>query len=321
MLPVYELSIFSSLAFGWLTWFTWRRKSKITHMQMMVSGMTLGMCIGLIAGLVLGAELKGDLYSSTVWGMLAGGLVGFIFGIPISLLCTIEGTLSGVMAGMMGAMLGEMVPISKIEPLLLIFLLLFTACILILTKMMETNEVIENRKWFFSIHNPLVPVLLLAGVFGWYQSLDFPLSTPKQEGSHANHNQSQEKINQEKGNNVQKESVDVTISLEIDAAEFSYKPNQLFIKKGVPTQLSLKNTGKVEHDLEIVADKNSFILFATENFHAHGGSEQSDKIHLHAKPGEKATSVINATRKGTYKFVCTIPGHKESGMIGTITVI
>ena len=39
-----------------------------------------------------------------------------------------------------------------------------------------------------------------------------------------------------------------------------------------------------------------------------------------AKPGQTVTLDFTPTAKGTYEYVCTIPGHKEAGMKGTITV-
>lgn len=316
MASTYPVFIYTGLSFGWLTWFVWRRKGQIDHMHAMISGMSMGMFIGLIAGLLFGAQLKGDLYSSTVWGMLAGGAAGFIFGIPVSLLCTIEGTLSGVMAGMMGAMLGEMVPPNKVGPLLFLFLLLFTGCILLVTKMVAKEEEGNGKMRPFSIHNPILPALVLTGVFFWYQTLEISLLIPGKESQHGSHLQSGHTV--QDGNDQPAEQV---LELTIEAVDFSYRPNELFIKKGVPTKLHLKNYGSVEHDLEIIAEKNSFLFTPSANSHAHHGSDESAKVHLHAKPGEVATSVIHAKAEGTYRFICTIPGHKENGMIGTIKVM
>ena len=39
-----------------------------------------------------------------------------------------------------------------------------------------------------------------------------------------------------------------------------------------------------------------------------------------AKPGQTVTLEFTPTAKGTFEYVCTIPGHKEAGMKGTITV-
>jgi plastocyanin len=41
---------------------------------------------------------------------------------------------------------------------------------------------------------------------------------------------------------------------------------------------------------------------------------------VHAKAGKTARASIRIKKAGTYKFWCTILGHKKQGMTGTITV-
>lgn len=41
---------------------------------------------------------------------------------------------------------------------------------------------------------------------------------------------------------------------------------------------------------------------------------------VHAKAGKTARGSFRITKAGTYKFWCTILGHKKQGMVGTITV-
>jgi len=41
---------------------------------------------------------------------------------------------------------------------------------------------------------------------------------------------------------------------------------------------------------------------------------------VHADAGETATGGIRLDQPGTYKFWCTVSGHKKAGMTGTITV-
>lgn len=38
------------------------------------------------------------------------------------------------------------------------------------------------------------------------------------------------------------------------------------------------------------------------------------------KPGESGTSEFIPSEKGTYYYICTVPGHREQGMVGTIIV-
>ncbi len=38
------------------------------------------------------------------------------------------------------------------------------------------------------------------------------------------------------------------------------------------------------------------------------------------KPGEGGTSEFIPGEPGTYYYICTVPGHREMGMVGTIIV-
>ncbi|GED32061.1 cupredoxin domain-containing protein [Brevibacillus centrosporus] len=302
----YQVLTYVGLSFGWFSFFAWKRKERLDHMHTMIIGMSMGMMIGLIAGLLFGAEYKGDLFLSTIWGMLIGGISGMMIGIPLSLLTTVEGTLSGIMAGMMGAMLGEMIPIEKMEPLLFLFVMLHTACILLLSKLIETSErETSKRKRIFTLQNPITPPVLLIGVFVWFQALPFPTMTAENDQMHSQNHTSQPAVQE----------------INLIAADFSYNPNRIVMKKGVPLKMTFQNNGSVEHDFEVVSTGNNFVISSeTNNNHQHGNTG-IEKPHLHAKPGESATSVWQATKEGTYEFYCTIPGHKENGMVGKLVVM
>jgi uncharacterized cupredoxin-like copper-binding protein len=41
---------------------------------------------------------------------------------------------------------------------------------------------------------------------------------------------------------------------------------------------------------------------------------------VHAKAGKTAKGGLRIKKAGTYKFWCTIQGHRQAGMAGTITV-
>ena len=67
-------------------------------------------------------------------------------------------------------------------------------------------------------------------------------------------------------------------------------------------RFQLMNRGSVEHD------------FAIPSLAGHNQHEQ----HL-VKPGEIKTVEFELT-PGTYEVICTIPGHKEAGMVVTLEV-
>jgi uncharacterized cupredoxin-like copper-binding protein len=44
-------------------------------------------------------------------------------------------------------------------------------------------------------------------------------------------------------------------------------------------------------------------------------------LHVAAEPGATGHMTFTPTKSGTYEFYCTVPGHKDAGMVGTMTVL
>lgn len=79
-----------------------------------------------------------------------------------------------------------------------------------------------------------------------------------------------------------------------------FDPSTLTVKAGQPVQLTLSNTGQMQHDWSL--DQ---------------GAAQPVKIVANA--GQSATGTFTIDRPGTYTFICSVPGHAAAGMKGTIT--
>jgi plastocyanin len=90
------------------------------------------------------------------------------------------------------------------------------------------------------------------------------------------------------------------------ATDLKFNPPTIQAKVGQPIKVILENKGAIEHDVAfptIKADKLGASLKAV------------------AKAGQTATLEFTPTAKGSYEYVCTIPGHKEAGMKGKINVV
>lgn len=83
--------------------------------------------------------------------------------------------------------------------------------------------------------------------------------------------------------------------------EFEFEPRPLKAKAGL-VRFQLMNRGTVEHD------------FAIPALQAHEEHEQ----HL-LKPGESRVVELDL-KPGSYEVICTVPGHKEAGMVVTLEV-
>ncbi|USK67023.1 cupredoxin domain-containing protein [Peribacillus frigoritolerans] len=277
---------------------------QIRLMSGMMVSMATGMVTGVVGGTIIAIYHSGDLFQSTVWGILVGILIGFITGLPFGILAVSDGVLSGLMGGMMGAMLGEMIPSETIEQLLKILFILFIGVHLLMIYLLlsemkekETNMMVKLVK------NPLFSGgFLICSVY----LLNFTGPIMAKDIGNEQHQHSQE--------TVPEENISNSLALEIKAIDFRYEPRNLSINRGEEYEITLKNDGKDEHDINIVS-RDEFYKNNAENFQGEGN------FLLHAKAGESASAKISSLPAGNYIFYCTIPGHKEAGMIGEIKVI
>ena len=109
----------------------------------------------------------------------------------------------------------------------------------------------------------------------------------------------------------------------LDAEEWLFEPAVLEVPVGHRVELSLVNHGMVEHDVEVVGVpvEDIEVVSAVERHERLGGGHHDEGvIAAHAEPGTTATVVFTATEVGEYEFACTIPGHKEAGMVGKLVV-
>ena len=84
----------------------------------------------------------------------------------------------------------------------------------------------------------------------------------------------------------------------VDMHEFAFNPNQFTIPANTDVQVTFTNSGALPH-----------------NFTCDGLNLKTDDVPA----GGTAQLTINAAA-GTYDFHCSIPGHADAGMVGTLTV-
>lgn len=91
-----------------------------------------------------------------------------------------------------------------------------------------------------------------------------------------------------------------TLKLVADVSDLAYDTSSLSSKPGKVT-IDFDNPSPLEHDVAIEGSSGEEIA----------GSELV---------AEAKTSVSTDLAPGTYTFYCTVPGHREAGMEGTLTV-
>lgn len=108
------------------------------------------------------------------------------------------------------------------------------------------------------------------------------------------------------------------IVLETPGMSFSNKKVQ--VKQGQPVKLTLQNKDGVVHDFTIAKMPVKDLKEQTSSGHTGGHGDSKDKVHVSAAGGKSGIIEFTPTAKGTYTFICTEPGHKESGMEGQLIV-
>lgn len=100
----------------------------------------------------------------------------------------------------------------------------------------------------------------------------------------------------------------------IEFADIKYSVTELTATAGQPLEIALTNAGVLEHDFTIDEIEGE----ATVD----GKSAESGDwdVHVSLPAGGAATLVVTPTKAGTYEFYCSVLGHKEAGMKGTLTV-
>jgi uncharacterized cupredoxin-like copper-binding protein len=86
-------------------------------------------------------------------------------------------------------------------------------------------------------------------------------------------------------------------TVQVKGGEFFFRLSAKSAAKPGKVTFSFKNIGHVRHDFKINGKKTPLI-----------------------QPGKTAKLVVSFKRKGTYPYLCTVPGHAEAGMKGVFRV-
>ena len=95
------------------------------------------------------------------------------------------------------------------------------------------------------------------------------------------------------------------LDAKIVATDLKFTPATLQAKVGQPVKVTFENKGVIEHDLTFPTIK---------------ADKPASALQVVAKPGQTAILEFTPSAKGSYEYICTIPGHKDAGMRGTINV-
>ena len=109
----------------------------------------------------------------------------------------------------------------------------------------------------------------------------------------------------------------VTITMK----EFGFEPNTIEVTAGAPVELTLVNEGAIEHDFVIEVIPVTNVSSSNSGDHHMSTDEHSEFYwHTSTAAGETSTLTFTVTEPGTYKIICSVPGHLDAGMTGELIV-
>ncbi|WP_349408558.1 cupredoxin domain-containing protein [Pseudalkalibacillus sp. SCS-8] len=126
-------------------------------------------------------------------------------------------------------------------------------------------------------------------------------------------------------------------TIKITASEMKFEPSTIKLKKDQEYEFVMTNEGQVFHDfvedeleIEMISmsempehpEQTSMIdkLLGTKKAYAHGDKKDMKTLHMNSNPGDTVSIKFIPKETGTFEFYCSVPGHKEAGMKGTIIV-
>ena len=104
----------------------------------------------------------------------------------------------------------------------------------------------------------------------------------------------------------------------VEMSELKYEPMRLSVTAGRPVEVTVRNVGTTDHDFVVAGLRAKDFKRVTAGHGGHGGG--ADEIVGHAKPKQTVTVRFTPLQTGDFEIFCSLPGHKEGGMVGVLTV-
>lgn len=108
----------------------------------------------------------------------------------------------------------------------------------------------------------------------------------------------------------------------VEMTSFAYAPSVIEVETGEVLEIAIQNTELVLHDFtidKIDADVHVSYLGGTGQ-HEHQEQERDAAVHFALTEPASGVVHLKIHEPGEYVFYCTVPGHREGGMEGTLIV-
>ena len=95
-------------------------------------------------------------------------------------------------------------------------------------------------------------------------------------------------------------------------------PDRIEVRKGEQVRFILRNNGLIDHEFVLATTEEN--LKHAEDMKKYPDMEHDDPNAKRLAPKKASEIVWRFTKAGQFEFGCLIPGHRESGMTGTVVV-
>ncbi len=110
-------------------------------------------------------------------------------------------------------------------------------------------------------------------------------------------------------------------TLQLAMQDIAYNSQALTALRGEPVRIELENRGAITHDFTIDT-------IPVHDVHTSGGADSAEHehqasehdIHFALDGGASGYLEFEPSEAGVYEYFCTVAGHREAGMHGTLTV-
>jgi len=118
---------------------------------------------------------------------------------------------------------------------------------------------------------------------------------------------------------VKETNWDETETITVELNELSFTPSTIKFKKDTPYKLEIKNIGNVKHYFTSI---EFFKAVASRKVQSNSDGEIKAPYFsaLEVFPGRQLDFYFVPIKEGSYYLKCTIEGHEEKGMHGTIII-
>ncbi|MBI5283951.1 MAG: cupredoxin domain-containing protein [Chloroflexi bacterium] len=108
------------------------------------------------------------------------------------------------------------------------------------------------------------------------------------------------------------------VVIDVSLKNLRFTPDAVEVAAGKTVQVNVTNMDGTEHDMLVDGLRIQKVGEATGGHHA---GATADMLVVHVTANDQGSITFRTDQKGTYRFYCTLPGHKDAGMVGEMKVV